>query len=50
MASKIFPLQKENSSHILKPGCGSEKDLVYLQIVNPLHEKCVWPSKSCIGS
>lgn len=39
MASKIFPLQKENNSHILKPGCGSESDLVYLQNASPLHEK-----------
>ena len=28
---------------------GSEKDQIYLQIVNPLHEKCSWPFKKLHG-
>ena len=41
-----FKMKKNN---ILKTESVFEKGQVYLQIVNPLHEKCTWPFKKLHG-
>ena len=46
---KYIDISKVKNSNFLKPESGSEKDQIYLQIVNPLHEKWAWPFKKLHG-
>ena len=39
-------ISKGKNPNVLTRGSGSEKNQVYLQIVNHLHEKCTWPFKN----
>ena len=46
---KYIDISKKKNTNFLKTESVFEKGQIYLQIVNPLHEKCTWPLKKLHG-